>query len=50
VPLLSIGKDRIATGATFLTAGARSGATVEYDDDSGQLVLNQATSTVIVIR
>ena len=50
IPLLTIGQDRIASGTTFRTAGARSGATVEYDEADGQLVLLQATGTVIVVK
>ena len=50
MPLLTIAKDRIAPGATFQTTGAKRGATVEYDDANGWLVLRQDVGTVIVFR
>jgi hypothetical protein len=50
MPLLTIAKDRIAPGTVFQAAGAKRGATVEYDDANGWLVLRQDVGTVIVIR
>ena len=50
LPLLSIDKNRIASGTVFQAAGAKRGATVEYDDANGWLVLRQNVGTVIVFR
>ena len=50
LPVLSVGKDRIAIGTTYQIVGARSGATAEYDDGSGCVVIKQDVGSVIVIR
>ena len=50
LPLLSVDKNRIASGTAFQAAGAKRGATVEYDDANGWLVLRQNVGTVIVFR